>query len=127
MTFGGRPLHCTVGAAVEHVMEGFPSLPVHPDVSDGILALSDLGIRLVALSNGSAAVANGLGERAGIRHLFERLLTVEGTGIWKPAAGAYAYALEQCGVAPREAMLVAVHPWDIDGTARATLRISEAR
>ncbi|MDN5768271.1 MAG: HAD hydrolase-like protein [Humibacillus sp.] len=40
----------------------------------------------------------------------------------KPAAGAYAYALEQCGVAPREAMLVAVHSWDIDGAARAGLR-----
>ena len=41
-------------------------------------------------------------------------------GIWKPAAGAYSWALEQLSVDAREAMLVAVHPWDIVGAfARA--------
>lgn len=34
---------------------------------------------------------------------------------------AYAYALEECGVEPLDAMLVAVHPWDIDGARRAGL------
>jgi 2-haloacid dehalogenase len=52
---------------------------------------------------------------------FESLLSVEQAGTWKPAAGAYAYALEQCGVEAMDAMLVAVHPWDIDGAARAGL------
>lgn len=42
-------------------------------------------------------------------------------GIRKPAPGAYRYALDQCGVDPAHAMLVAVHPWDIDGAARAGL------
>ena len=84
-------------------------------------ALNELGIRLVTLSNGSASVAEGLFERAGIRDDFDRLLTVEDAGIWKPAPAAYAYALEQCGVDPMDAMLVAVHPWDIDGASRAGL------
>jgi 2-haloacid dehalogenase len=117
----GLPLNCEIGAAVEHVMEGFGQLPVHPDVPDAIRTLSDLGIRLVTLTNGSASVAQGLFERAGIREHFERLLSVEDAGIWKPAAGSYAYALEQCGVEPMDAMLVAVHPWDIDGSAPAGL------
>jgi 2-haloacid dehalogenase len=46
---------------------------------------------------------------------------VEDAGIWKPAPGAYRYALERCGVEATDAMLVAVHPWDIDGAARAGL------
>jgi 2-haloacid dehalogenase len=46
---------------------------------------------------------------------------VEEAGIWKPASGAYNYALEQCGVNPVDAMLVAVHPWDVDGSVRAGL------
>jgi 2-haloacid dehalogenase len=50
------------------------------------------------------------------------LLSVEDAGAWKPAPAAYQHALDACGVAAAEAMLVAVHPWDIDGAARAGLR-----
>ena len=107
--------------AVEHIMAGFAGLGVHADVPDGIGALRALGIRLVTLSNGSASVAEELLDRAGIRDHFEALLSVEQAGAWKPAARAYAYALEQCEVDPMDAMLVAVHPWDIDGAARAGL------
>lgn len=117
----GLPLNRSVGESVEHVMGGFTSLSVHPDVADGIRGLSDLGIRLITLTNGATSVAEGLLERAGIRSRFERLLSVEDAGTWKPAAGSYAYALAQCGVDPSQAMLVAVHPWDIDGAARAGL------
>lgn len=118
----GQPLDRPLDEAVDHVMQGFSELTVHPDVVPGVRALSDLGIRLVTLSNGSATVADTLLRGAGVRDLFERLLTVEDAGAWKPARGAYAYALGECGVAPRDAVLVAVHPWDIDGAARAGLR-----
>jgi 2-haloacid dehalogenase len=107
--------------AVQHIMTGFMGLPVHSDVPEGIRALAGLGIRLVTLSNGSASVAEVLLDRAGIREHFEALFSVEDAGVWKPAAGAYAYALEQCRVKPADAMLVAVHPWDIDGASRADL------
>jgi 2-haloacid dehalogenase len=117
----GLSLDRSADEAVVHVMEGFGALPVHPDVPDGVRALAGLGGRLVTLSNGSASVAQGLLERAGLRDHFERLLSVEDAGIWKPAPGAYAYALRQCGVEPADAMLVAVHPWDVDGAGRAGL------
>ena len=108
--------------AVQHIMAGFAGLAVHPDVREGVTALSASGLRLVTLSNGSTSVAEGLLDRAGIRDRFEALLSVEDAGMWKPAAGAYAYAVERCGIDPVEALLVAVHPWDIDGAARAGLR-----
>jgi 2-haloacid dehalogenase len=107
--------------AVEHVMAGFARLPVHLDVPSGIRALDRSGIRLVTLSNGSASVAEALLDRAGVREHVEAFLSVEDAGRWKPAAVAYGYALEQCGVDATDAMLVAVHPWDIDGAARAGL------
>ncbi len=111
-----------VDASVQEVMSTFTSLAVHPDVVAGIRALSDAGIRLVTLSNGSAGVAQGLLERAGVSDAVERLLSVEDASAWKPHPASYAYALETCGVSAPEAMLVAVHPWDIDGAARAGLR-----
>ena len=107
--------------AVEHVLSGFAGLALHPDVPEGLNALADLGVRLVTLSNGSAQVAETLLEHAGVRPLFERLLSVEEAGIWKPASGAYDYALTECGVDAEDAMLVAVHPWDVNGAARAGL------
>jgi 2-haloacid dehalogenase len=121
VVLAGHRLNRSVDEAVQHVMGGFMSLPVHADVSEGIGALRALGIRLVTLSNGSAAVAEALFERAGIREHFEALLSVEDAGLWKPAGDAYSYALERCRVDPRDAMLVAVHPWDIDGATRAGL------
>jgi 2-haloacid dehalogenase len=108
--------------AVEHVMAGFMELPVHPDVPDGIRALRGAGHRLVTLSNGAAEVAAGLLDRAGIRDQFEALLSVEDAGVWKPARAAYLYAADRLGIRPGDATLVAVHPWDIDGAARAGLR-----
>jgi 2-haloacid dehalogenase len=120
-TLQGVSLDRSVGDAVEHIMDGFAGLPVHPDVPDGIRALAGAGIRLVTLSNGAAHVADGLLRRAGLRDHFEALLSVEDAGAWKPAAGAYAFALERCGARPEDVTLVAVHPWDIDGAARAGL------
>ena len=108
-----------VGDAVEHVMAGFGSLRVHPDVPDGVRALRAGGLRLVTLTNGSAQVAERLFTDAGIRDQFERLLSVEDAGAWKPAPAAYGYASAACQVPAEQLVLIAVHPWDIDGAARA--------
>lgn len=109
-------------AAVRHVLEGFSALPVHPDVPAGVRALAATGRRLVTLSNGATTVAEALLAGAGVRGEFERLLSVEDAGAWKPTPRSYAYAARQCAVPAAEMMLVAVHPWDIDGAARAGLQ-----
>ena len=116
-----QPLDRDIGEAVSHVLDGFADLGVHADVPDGIAALRVKDLTLVTLSNGSATVAESLLTRAGIRHHFDRLLSAEGAGHWKPRAEAYSHALGQLGREPAEAMLVAVHPWDVDGAARAGL------
>jgi 2-haloacid dehalogenase len=108
--------------AVAHVLAGFGDLPVHPDVPAGVGDLAGQGLRLATLSNGAAEVAEGLLGRAGLRSAFERVLTVEDAGVWKPARAAYAYAAAELGVPVGELMLVAVHPWDLDGAHRAGLR-----
>ena len=111
-----------VDAAVEHVLSGMSTLEVHPDVPDGLRRLRRGGSRLVTLSNGSTSVADTLLSRAGVRDELEQLLSVEDAAAWKPAGASYRWAGERCGVALGDAMLVAVHPWDVDGAARAGMR-----
>ncbi len=116
-----EPLDRSIDEAIRHVMDGFRALPVHPDVADGIRGLAAAGPRLVTLSNGAVSVAEELLTQAGVRDCFEALLSVEDAPHWKPAASAYEYAIGRCGIQPRDALLVAVHPWDIAGAARAGL------
>ncbi|MFC5731265.1 MULTISPECIES: haloacid dehalogenase type II [Nocardioides] len=120
-TLHESPLNRSIEDAVRHIMDGFAALTVHSDVPDGVRALRRLEIRLVTLSNGAASVAEVLLDRAGLRSHFEATLSVEGAGVWKPAPDSYAYALDRCATDPMDAMLVAVHPWDIDGAVRAGL------
>jgi 2-haloacid dehalogenase len=51
----------------------------------------------------------------------DRLLSVEDAHAWKPARAAYDHAATACGTDPEHMILVAVHPWDIHGAARAGL------
>ncbi|WP_240694636.1 haloacid dehalogenase type II [Cryobacterium sp. SO1] len=115
------PLQRSTTEAVEHIMAGFGLLALHPDVPEGVRALTGTGMRLVTLSNGSAEVARSLLAAAELESHFEALLSVEEAGAWKPMRAAYDYAAEACGVRPAELLLVAVHPWDIHGAAEAGL------
>ncbi|WP_211435063.1 haloacid dehalogenase type II [Blastococcus sp. DSM 46786] len=117
----GVDLDRDTDAAVDHVMSGFTELGVHPDVPDGVRALRTPGRRLVTLTNGSTSVSEQLLTGAGIRDQFDALLSVEDAGAWKPARRAYEYAARTCDTDPADMLLVAVHPWDIDGAARAGL------
>jgi 2-haloacid dehalogenase len=119
--FEELPVQAPATEAAEHVVAGLGELDLHPDVAPGIRDLADLGVRIVTLSNGSVQTSEALLERAGIRHLVERCLSVADAGRWKPDRSAYRFAAEQCDVQPNELMLISVHPWDIDGAARAGL------
>ncbi|MGH8969329.1 MAG: haloacid dehalogenase type II [Actinomycetes bacterium] len=108
-----------VDAAVRHVMTGFGELALHPDVVDGLQMLAEANMRMVTLTNGSTTLAEAMFATAGVSDLFERFMSVEDAGAWKPARQAYAYAAEQCGTPLAAMLLVAAHPWDVDGAKRA--------
>ncbi len=115
-------LSVPVEDAVQTVLAGFPELDLHPDVADGLRLLADAGVRIITLTNGSAALSAQLFERAGLSDLLERRLSVDDAGRWKPHRRAYDHALQACGVAADRAAMVAVHPWDLDGAKRAGMR-----
>jgi 2-haloacid dehalogenase len=114
----GPPLDEAAG----HILAGIGTLPVHPDVEPGLRRLRDAGLRAATLTNGSAASAEGLLERAGVADLVERTFDVSEVGRWKPAAEPYEHACRKLGVPPGAAVLIAVHPWDVHGAMCAGLR-----
>jgi 2-haloacid dehalogenase len=118
----GAGLNRPAGDAVDHILAGFTELGVHPDVPEGVRILRQHGLRLVTLSNGSADVADRLLTKAGIRGEFERLLSADDAGAWKPLRAAYAHAASTCSVSIEDLLLVAVHPWDIHGARQAGMR-----
>ena len=111
-----------VDDAARYVFEGIAELDVHPDVVPAVRALAERGLRLVTLTVGGTEVADRLLQKAGVRDLFEATLSAADAGRWKPHEAAYRYALNQCGVPAEEALLVAVHPWDLEGAHHAGLR-----
>lgn len=111
-----------VDEAVAHVLGGFADLPLHPDVEPGLRRLREAGVRLVPLTNGATGMSDRLFEAAGLLGLLDDRLSVEDVGPWKPHPAPYAYALERCGVGASLALMVAVHPWDLQGARAAGLR-----
>ena len=111
-----------VDDAVAHIVAGFAELMVHPDIAPGVHRLHEDGLRLVTLSNGARDVAEKLVADADIADCFEHLLSVEDVGVWKPDRRAYEHAATTCDVPLEEMLLVAVHPWDLDGAAKAGMQ-----
>lgn len=119
---GAPQLRRPAEEAAGHVLAGFAALSVHPDVPDGIQRLHRAGTRIVTLTNGSASIAAGLLERAGLQELVEANIAVDEVGRWKPAPQPYHHACRALGVAVDEAVLIAAHPWDVHGAKQAGLR-----
>jgi 2-haloacid dehalogenase len=96
--------------AAKDVVAGFVELEVHFDVADGMHTLANAGIRIATLTNGAAAIAETLLERAGLADLVERFLSVDEVRRWKPAREPYLHAARELGVTPEQCALIAVHP-----------------
>ena len=98
------------------------SLAPHPDVKPALERLSARGWRMATLTNSSQAGVKAQMEHAGLERFFERQLSVESVGKFKPHAEVYLWAAREMNVDPSECMLVAAHGWDVAGAKWAGLQ-----
>lgn len=99
------------------------SMPAHPDVEDGLIALRNKGFRLVTLTNSPPdRDAPTPLEHAGLARFFEQQFSVDACRAFKPAAKVYRYVCEMLDVAPADCMMVAAHAWDTAGAQSAGYR-----
>jgi len=101
------------------VIGGIRELPPHPEVERSLSRLRDSGLRLAALTNSTAEVANEQLGNAGLSGYFEQILSADEAGRLKPAPEPYRLAAERLGVEVDNVRLVAAHAWDVAGAMRA--------
>ena len=106
---------------VAQIMAGFNELPAFPDALPAINSLTEAGVRVACLTNGSAYLASSFVNRSGLGALVDRVISVGEVYRWKPATVVYLYAAEVLDVPPARLALVAAHDWDCHGAKRAGL------
>lgn len=106
----------------ERVFSAIANLAPHDDVVPGLTALRDAGFSLTALTNSAQAMVDRQFDNAGLRPLFEHVLSVEAAQCYKPHPNAYAVAVNALGVPAGQLRLIAAHDWDVTGALRAGLK-----
>jgi 2-haloacid dehalogenase len=84
-----------------------------------LLRLRSAGSPLAALTNSSPEMVGAQLENAGIRDLFDEVLSVQDVHRYKPAPEPYRMAAERMGVHPSDIRMVAAHDWDVWSAMRA--------
>jgi 2-haloacid dehalogenase len=108
---------------LDELAHGMRTMPAHPDVADGLKALSTQGYRLVTLTNSppKPGVPTPL-EHAGLAGFFEKQFSVDTWRAFKPSRQLYTGVAAALRVTPRDCMMVAAHVWDTIGAQAAGLR-----
>lgn len=100
----------------------YDELDPFPEAADTLRQLKSAGYRLAILSNGTPAMLASATRAAGMDGLFDALLSVEETRIYKPHASAYALVERHLAAKPAQTLFVSANGWDIAGAARFGLR-----
>jgi len=94
-------------------------IPAYPDVCPGLERLRAAGFTVATLTNSTQRSAERLLEHAGLRPLFDHVLSADTVRRYKPAREAYAYAARELDVGLDAIVLVAAHAWDVAGAMAA--------
>ncbi|MFF0792295.1 haloacid dehalogenase type II [Streptomyces spiralis] len=95
------------------------SLPPHPEVPAALERLAATPLHLVALTNSVQDVAEQQLRNAGIRDLFDRVMSADTVRRLKPAPEPYLSVATAFDVHPADVRLIAAHSWDVTGALHA--------
>lgn len=107
---------------IEEVQSGMKRLPPFRDVKKALRRLRDAGFRLAVLTNSSRSSLEEQLRHAGLREYFGEAFSVDMVRQYKPGQDTYRAAAHLLGVDLSKIVMVAAHPWDLMGAARAGCR-----
>ena len=111
----------------EELLESYRCLDAYADVAPSLRRLKDKGMRIGILSNGTPDMLREAVAAAGIAHLLDPLLSVDGLKLYKPDPRVYAMAVEQLGLPARDIGFVSSNAWDAMGARRFGFRVFQLR
>lgn len=101
------------------IVDGMRRLPPHPEVRGALETLRRSGLRVTALTNSVLAVAEDQLANAGLRDLFDDVLSADTVRRLKPAPEPYLSVAARFEVPVGSVRLVAAHAWDVAGALSA--------
>jgi 2-haloacid dehalogenase len=104
-------------ADIEQIMDGWQEMKPFPDSVPGLERLRHK-FKLVVLTNGENEYASHVVKNC-IRFDFDRVISVDDVGVFKPSPQVYRYAARILEAEPSELMMVSAHSFDAVG-ARAS-------
>ncbi|MHC8505932.1 HAD family hydrolase [Pseudonocardia artemisiae] len=107
--------------ALDHVLDGFRSLPPHPDVEFALVTLAKAKVPVYAFGYGGDRGTAAALDRAGLRTYLRGTVSSDDLRAFRPAAEAYLLACERVHAEPERVAMVTAHSWDVHGAIRAGL------
>jgi 2-haloacid dehalogenase len=106
-------------AAVSGLVDRMTRLPAHPEVPAALAKLRAADVTMVALVNSLLDVGDAQLRFAGIRDLFDAVISADEVQALKPAPAPYRLVAARYGVEIADVRLVAAHSWDVSGALAA--------
>ena len=100
------------------LMKEYACLAPYPETRPALMALREMGLRLAILSNGTPAMLDVATKSAGIRDLFEHLISVDAVRQYKTAPAAYRLGTDTLGCRPEQVLFVSSNAWDVSGASQ---------
>ncbi|WP_127124906.1 haloacid dehalogenase type II [Pseudoflavitalea rhizosphaerae] len=108
--------------SIGQVLDLLKHLPLQPDVQEGLSILNDEGFEMVALTNSPEKIVVERMERTGLISYFNKVMSAERLGKYKPFIEVYNWAVREMKGEPGNTLMVSAHGWDIAGAANAGLQ-----
>jgi 2-haloacid dehalogenase len=106
----------------EELLSAYRTLPAFDDVKEGLAGLRTAGLRVYAFSNGTAEAVETLLTAAGIRELFDGVVSVDDLRSFKPNPAVYSHFLRRSGACGSSAWLISSNPFDVIGAVSAGMK-----
>lgn len=108
----------TDGALHAALLDAYQTLDAYPDVAPTLAELKAAGHVTAIFTNGTRRMVDAAIAAAGLGAQLDHVVTVEGTGRFKPDMAVYQHALHTLGSpAPAAVVFVSSNRWDVAGAA----------